>query len=154
MPKPQAELDTLNAPGAVTGDQMLSSCPERGTRPNYPPVQNGCGSAQNDVPDEPLLWGACAPFDFTVSFTGACNTHDICYGTCKQNKTQCDLALESNMANSCDAGIPAEFATCRAMCYKFAYSYLAGLTVLPQAANAYANAQAEACICCSSQPTP
>ena len=67
----------------------------RTTTPSgIPPTLNGCGSKDSEwVPDS---------FFGVVSFTEACNNHDICYGTCGASKSDCDRGLGRDMANACE----------------------------------------------------
>ena len=67
----------------------------RTNRPSgIPPSLNGCGSKDSEwVPDS---------FFGIVSFTEACNKHDVCYGTCGANKADCDKGLREDMASACD----------------------------------------------------
>src|SRR3712207_4688533 len=56
--------------------------PETLARPDYLPTANGCGTGVGEpaVPDTYKK----------ADFTGACHNHDICYGTCKSQKAECD----------------------------------------------------------------
>ncbi len=58
-------------------------------RPGYTPPVNGCSN--------PLT----GPGAFI--FTPACDTHDVCYGTCGANKSDCDERFLEDMANHCAA---------------------------------------------------
>ena len=53
---------------------------------------NGCGTEQTDVPDV---------FLGLVSFTEACNHHDVCYQQCGSSKTACDFRLGAEMRAAC-----------------------------------------------------
>jgi hypothetical protein len=69
--------------------------------PGYSPTPNGCGPAKpkwlNKIVPEgffPSLGG--------YSFTAACNTHDICYGTCCADKVACDNQFLIDMKSECN----------------------------------------------------
>jgi len=61
-----------------------------------PPVTNGCG------PDGPI--GSFIPDSyFLFDFTEACNSHDICYGTCGKSQWECDLQFLFDLLSECEA---------------------------------------------------
>lgn len=45
-------------------------------------------------------------------FTAACNNHDICYGTCRKNKAQCDLEFCRGLNNTCTMFIGTAYTSC------------------------------------------
>jgi len=55
------------------------------------PIANGCG---------PYGWDYSVP-DFV--FEGACNNHDICWGTCGSSQNACDQRFLADMQNACRA---------------------------------------------------
>ena len=61
-------------------------------------VTNGCGSGvtTNLVPDFLSVYGVPV-LRLGPIFEGACNMHDICYGTYFSSKEACDLSLNTNM---------------------------------------------------------
>jgi len=73
--------------------------------PVYPPfiiearssaIPNGCGGSGGiNVPD----------FYLTVSFTSACNAHDVCYGILGANKATCDSNIFRDMVSACSRGL-------------------------------------------------
>jgi len=68
------------------------SCPRGG---GYKPPKNGCGPQDWRgplVPEHPVS---------PVSFTDACNKHDICYGSCDCPKSKCDSNFLNNMIAAC-----------------------------------------------------
>jgi RHS repeat-associated protein len=69
--------------------------PGGGQCPKNKPSSNGCGTADwkgKLVPEMPL---------WMVSFTPACNLHDICYGTCGKEKKKCDDEFRDDMYLAC-----------------------------------------------------
>ena len=73
-----------------------------------PPVltTNGCGSGVSThlVPDYLYVNGAPI-MRLGPIFTGACNLHDICYGTYGSDKESCDTALHSKMISNAKLGM-------------------------------------------------
>ena len=60
---------------------------------------NGCGSSQTHMEstykhiyDTGDLWG----------FTDSCNAHNLCYGTCGMNKSQCDEFFLNDIRENCE----------------------------------------------------
>jgi hypothetical protein len=120
----------------------LIACPNRVPHPGYVPVPNGCGAA--DGPHVPDQWGS-------ANFEPCCNAHDICYGTCLQNKATCDSNFLTCMQGSCDTVYPpgtgvAHAARNRA-CRGVAVVYYKAVSNLGQ--SAFDAAQREACDCCT-----
>ena len=117
--------------------------------PNYRPNINGCGSKGSEwVPDS---------FFGLVDFTPACNTHDVCYGTCGANKAQCDINLGVDMAAACLNALaafvflPGWGKAPLVLCLAQAATYSAVLLAIPNADDAFEDAQNDACIwedCC------
>jgi hypothetical protein len=69
--------------------------------PTAPHVSNGCGSGAtaNIVPDS---WPFFNGFGSTwVSFTPACDAHDICYSVCGAAKYDCDVSLGAQILSAC-----------------------------------------------------
>jgi RHS repeat-associated protein len=58
---------------------------------------------------------------FNNLFNGACNNHDICYGTCNKNKEGCDDRFYEEMIASCSAysNDVGDKAYCKTMAYVF-----------------------------------
>jgi RHS repeat-associated protein len=101
------------------------------------PTSNGCG-AQG---------GAQFPGDFGLwDFTPACDGHDICYGACGSNKSDCDNQFLADMLSVCDAYamLPTLYTTCAAL----AGTYYAAVVAAGQ--DAFDSAQA----CCTPPTLP
>jgi hypothetical protein len=94
---------------------------------------NGCGSAGG-----PKFTDNFGDF----SFLSACNHHDQCYGTAGNAKGLCDLWFATEMIANCRLvnGHPALFTACADL----ASDYYNAVSLLPQAKEAYKNAQYEA----------
>lgn len=82
---------------------------------DHPPqlIPNGCGSGTVDVPDFLVSTTMALPaLALGTIFTGACNAHDICYGTQPQNTSQprvkedCDNHLYDDMVAAGNSSIP------------------------------------------------
>ena len=108
------------------------------------PSKNGCGSEGSECVPDSFLW--------LVNFKPACDKHDICYGTCGANKTQCDATLGIDMTNAClkAFGFLALFPfggmkTLLALCLAQTEIYVATLLVIGEADRAFKRAQEEAC---------
>ena len=109
----------------------------------YKPSKNGCGSKDFDVPD---TWPAKGPGK-KANFTPSCNTHDVCYGTCKKDKDACDKAFCTDLRNACKKTWPnAADSKRRSGCEDRADFYCAGVILAGD--SAYWNAQEEACHRC------
>ncbi len=86
-------------------------CQPPRARSDYAPESNGCGAKgdwkSNFIPNDPVrsLSGYIGSKD--TSFLSACNSHDICWGTCQGNinaatyKASCDQEFEDNMLLTC-----------------------------------------------------
>jgi len=94
---------------------------------------NGCGAEG----------GISAPGSFLgiVDFTGCCDGHDICYGTCGKSKSLCDLGLGGCMAAMCQkvASVPSLHTACIAQAGLYAEA------VLALGGSAFESAQNDAC---------
>ena len=113
-------------------------------RPKYKPTTNGCGSEDFHVPD---TWPTAGK-GRRANFRPACNKHDVCYGTCKKDKDDCDKAFCRDLDKACKRTWPdAADGNRRAGCENRASLYCAGVAL--GADSAYWKAQAEACHCCS-----
>lgn len=108
----------------------------------YKPTTNGCGSKDFDVPD---TWPAEGK-GRKANFTPACNTHDVCYGTCKRDKDACDKAFCRDLLKACKKTWPDADDRKRRGCETEANLYCAGAILA--ADKEYWNAQEEACHCC------
>ncbi|WP_141723380.1 hypothetical protein [Burkholderia sp. A2] len=62
--------------------------------PNYAKLQNGCGPANGWI--RHIIPNSIGGFDFT----GACNAHDVCYGS-GIRKGECDDKFDSDMRGIC-----------------------------------------------------
>ena len=113
--------------------QELMQC-SRVPDPDYTPSPNGCGPEGGpSVPDNPT---GCSD----TSFLGACNAHDICYGTCNSSRAVCDNDFLNAMLEVC------MWSSCAYRCSQFAYAYYGTVNNWGQAA--YESAQVNACACC------
>jgi hypothetical protein len=59
---------------------------------------DGCGSSKT-IPS--TLFGWIFDVGDVWGFTPFCNQHDICYGTCRMNKSTCDNNFCVGLENSC-----------------------------------------------------
>jgi hypothetical protein len=121
--------------------------------PNNKPTSNGCGPAGwkgRLVPEMPL---------WMVDFSGPCDSHDKCYGTCENGKDDCDKAFLDDMKMECTMHfeiwmglkppnivqrirMETQAKTCKALANTY---YLA---VSKAGATPYKDAQKEGCKCC------
>lgn len=95
----------------------------------HPPTLavNGCGAAGSldFFPDFLVLAPGIGGLNL---FTGACNTHDVCYGTFPGAKRSCDDALQVDMLEACDMTFtPLEKTLHGNACFFQAVSYAQGL---------------------------
>jgi len=84
-------------------DPSGETCERRTLTPNpfNVPTSNGCGSGWsiNIVPDSwPFFNGLGSTW---VSFTPACDMHDICWGVCGMSKHDCDAGFEAQIISAC-----------------------------------------------------
>lgn len=110
------------------GASEILGCDDRYADPNYTPTSNGCSTGMN------------VPF-YNQLFQKACNAHDICYGTCKNEKANCDSSFYSAMKAKCNTLSPNK----KINCYVAANSYYNA--VKSSGKPYFKNAQAEACCC-------
>jgi hypothetical protein len=115
----------------------LVSC-NRVDDPSVEPSANGC----TGVPDYPLCASAVG---IGISYTPACDQHDICYDTCNSDKGACDSQLRSGLTSACSPLIPVD-PDCYSLCVTTAYAYYLG--VLVGAWENYKDAQVAQCACC------
>jgi hypothetical protein len=127
------------APVAKKPIANLDDCPDRISTPGYVPVANGCGTEDTQLPDH---FG-------DANFVARCNTHDICYVTCPNAKTDCDAALLKGIDRTCKEtfGLPSQFVE-RLSCQQRAENAARVALATPQAARAYEDAQKKGCQCC------
>lgn len=78
------------------------------------------------------------------AFTGSCNTHDRCYGTCSRTKRSCDDAFLTDMEAVCNSNY-ADAAVKRTACLAAAKTYHAGVAVAGD--TAFENATKKHCKC-------
>jgi hypothetical protein len=132
----------------VTSQSDINDCPNLVSPQNYVATSNGCGP-ENGGADVLVLngIGRAGP----VNFNPSCNSHDLCYGKCEADKAACDATFGGNLRAACVAfyakpGAPAlGLPTCLAL----AVDFQAGVTLPPQATDAFLTAQEEACECCT-----
>src|SRR5215469_1326989 len=87
---------------AVKTYAELQSC--QNVIQQFPSTFNGCG------PD-PTCGCPTSPTPIPqgykrVSFTDCCNAHDVCYGTCRQPRADCDTNILTCLQNACTARYP------------------------------------------------
>jgi hypothetical protein len=114
------------------------------TRPDGNPWGWGCGNAENDQ-DVPDNWK-------DANFIPGCRNHDVCYGTCKTDKSACDKGLHMDLRAACSAaygGSSAQRANL-STCQQVAFAYYQAVSRLGQAS--YDAAQKEACAGCARAP--
>ena len=119
----------------------LSTCAKIRHKDGHTPSTNGCGPSgwkNKAVRDH---WGK-------ANFTPSCNKHDVCYGTCGADKSDCDLNLAREAMNACGDAYP-DSPTRRAACETIAVIY--GMAVDEFGADPYNDAQEEDCECCRYQ---
>lgn len=119
----------------------LSACAQVRHHDGHSPTTNGCGSGDWKGTLVPNSWGK-------ADFTPSCNQHDICYGTCGNDKLNCDTNLSLDAMRACDAAY-GDSPTRRAACYTVAYAY--GEAVHEFGDGPYNEAQEEDCDCCRLQ---
>jgi hypothetical protein len=125
----------------------LALCPDRVPHPGHVPSSNGCGPAQGFI--RYIIPNKIGP-DRNVDFTPACNHHDICYDTCNSVKSACDQAFLADMRAACSEAYPGHGffdRYMRSVCGADAYLYYTA--VARGGAEAYEEAQKEACDCCT-----
>ncbi len=115
-------------------------CPGRRHHDGHTPTSNGCGPEGGALSWAiPNSWG---PADFKP----ACDRHDICYGTCNNNKDLCDLEMLATAIKACETAYASDVMyTLRKACVTIAYGY--GAAVSLGGDDAYETAQYEDCEC-------
>lgn len=116
---------------------------ERGC--HLPP--NTCGPAEDSILKQ--IINALVPDTYEeASFLGACRHHDVCWGTCDSDKSECDEAFFRDLSSACRVAYPfkesrEDFFDCvqRAILYSRAVDTALGRMF-------YADAQQSACACC------
>ena len=105
-------------------------------KPGSEPAPNGCSTPTGNNPT------MCT----NTSFEGACNSHDICYGTCNSSKSNCDSTFGDDMAAVCDALEGAEWLACFVPCTTWRATYWVAVSLVGQ--DAYESRQVAECSCC------
>jgi membrane-bound inhibitor of C-type lysozyme len=163
---------------------LIDQCPKRQQVPESVRQHDvdGCSDGLTSNIQDPML-GMYGPMKYGIKPTTiglaqglvpksealglnlACNSHDICYQTCKNDKGTCDLALKADIATTCEAAYPP---TCplnlsnsdcfrpdgyfdqRNQCsigpFNFAWMYYQGVNW--GASTPYADRQQQYCQCC------
>lgn len=138
----RALLFGLAAPAATVVPRAARAqdvCHSRAPRPGFEPGVNGCGpgSVSEVVPQKYKK----------ASFRASCNAHDRCYGTCNADRAACDRAFQLDLKRACYKAYPGREGRRRATaCSNRAQRYYEAVSAL--GAGPYADAQAEACVCC------
>jgi RHS repeat-associated protein len=147
-----------------------------------PPAQTGCKTGQKQCPNNKPSSNGCGtdgwkgklvperPF-WMIDFASACNKHDICYGTCGNDKGTCDREFLGDMQLACELeygvneivfpGYGAADQLLENMrkldprvirhktCMKLAQAYYTAVSAA--GAGPYKDAQTQACKCCCPQ---
>ncbi|MCC5828692.1 MAG: hypothetical protein JJU36_04530 [Phycisphaeraceae bacterium] len=86
--------------------QCLKDCPleKRALRHGVPDrvIPNGCGTEGQGFWQRLGIAGGLMLSENPSGFQSDCDNHDICYGTCGQSQSQCDLAFRRDMLATCD----------------------------------------------------
>ncbi len=84
-----------------------------------------------------------------TDFSGACEAHDRCWGTCGADETSCNGAFCRNLSDSCvDLFLQGEF-LCYAECQFYAISYCSIVSNYGESLTGrYSRAQRLSCLCC------
>jgi len=124
----EGEDDVDIGPNAVCEFLCKVGRPE--SRPGYKPSTNGCGS-----------YGVNVDFRLCSYLTTCCNSHDICYGTCKKSRDQCDDSFRD-----CTQRPPSSLNAAAKLTCKVAGQAMYGI-VRVAGCPAFKSSQDEACIC-------
>jgi hypothetical protein len=122
-----------------------ASCPLSERVQHGPPTSNGCG------PEGGILHRILPQFYGTAPLVNACNTHDICYGSCGSgyDKATCDNNFFRNLLSVCANAYPGfSNVNKRNGCYNLGNVYFNAVKDGGQ--KAYDAAQFEFCECCTS----
>jgi len=127
--------DTLNS---SLDEECFWTCPD-GVKPKknkyHTPTSNGCGPEGLKVQTEHLPSG---------EMTSCCNEHDICYGTCNNDKDKCDLEFKRCLYRICDSSKMADELE-KKKCQIGAKLLYTGTTTL--GCKFYQESQKQACFC-------
>jgi hypothetical protein len=74
----------------------LGACPDRVPHPGHQADFNGCGPEGSVITN--FIPGAFG----LATFTGCCNDHDVCYGTCLDAKDGCDSTFLACLNHECN----------------------------------------------------
>ena len=141
---------------AYPNSQGSESCWHGTLVQHAPSTCNGCGPGKKGAPSEnkyPIL--DKLPKTIGANFTPACNEHDVCYGTCGRDKSDCDTAFLRGMLAACqDLALgPAlrddgqlTTGTTVTTCLSYAYAYYSVVSLKGQ--DAFDTAQEQGCECC------
>lgn len=122
--------------------ERLYYCTEtRTARPGVQPEPNGCGTKNFPVQSK---FGK-------ADFTAACNQHDICYDTCKSDKTACNDKFYELMQTECKRAYPVK-GRLQTTCSEKAYTYRNEGGIAATLLGAYDDAQMRVCQCCPDAP--
>eukprot|EP01130_Rhizamoeba_saxonica_P012626 TRINITY_DN5357_c0_g1_i1.p1 TRINITY_DN5357_c0_g1~~TRINITY_DN5357_c0_g1_i1.p1 ORF type:complete len:158 (-),score=9.61 TRINITY_DN5357_c0_g1_i1:27-440(-) len=117
----------------IQAKQCNFECPEGTTKtinPNHKPTYNGCGSGGLRIQDN-------------FGFTSTCNTHDMCYDTCGNLKSDCDETFLTDMLQICASQIPSARSECQSTAKMF------HLATQGFGCQTYKKSQSKACNCLS-----
>lgn len=137
-------LQFLDAPTVSAEDCLveyppanLDDCPNRRPHPGNVRGFNGCGAANSDFRPRQGFG--------TVNFQPACNGHDICYETCLESKSTCDVTFGDQLVDACIAGYSGSFLR-ETACISLAGTFQLAVTVA--GGSAYEEGQKKDCECC------
>jgi len=127
---------------ATLEEDCAFECPEDGhvarARPSYVPSSNGCGSYGL----EEYLKADYLPME---EFVECCHVHDRCYGTCGEDREDCDLRFKKCLYARCresrDSVSTLKYKGCQAGA-KLLYTGTTAVGCKP-----YLEAQDTACVC-------
>jgi hypothetical protein len=121
----------------------LAACPDKAPHPGFVPIPNGCGPAGGSL--APFIPERFGP----ANFTSCCNTHDVCYGTCNDDKGDCDNSFFGCLASTCTSAFLLRPPQLLAACLTVAGIYFSAVSLRGQ--KFYDAAQTQACDCCGPQ---
>lgn len=121
-------------------------CAKPVPKQNYTASSNGCGP-ENGVVAIPQTPAGIA------TFTPACNTHDVCYGTCNSSRSKCDSDFHKDMLEICTNRYPTGGlldSIGRGLCFQLAGVYAGAVSTA--GSDAFKTGQTEGCDCCQTCP--
>jgi len=126
---------------ATIDEECIFECPNGGefqSNPDHSATSNGCGSFGL----EDFLTSDVLPLD---EFVECCNGHDICYGSCGNDKDECDLKFKKCLYRKCSAEKHTMSKLQHRGCQAGAKILYTGTTAL--GCKSFINSQKDACLC-------